>query len=419
MSDKRPTAGEQSTMGLYLRELRRIPRLSAEEEQAFAALAAQGDQKARQRLIQANLRFVILVAKRYRNRGVPLEDLVNEGNIGLIRAAERFDPDRGVRFVSYAVWWIRQAILKAIPENGRLIRVPRSRAGELSRIAELRMQAAQGTLSLDSPVTDMENPDPFGACLEDRSVPKPEEVLVGASLQERAGFGAGRALGSRGLHPAGPLRACRQQTHLAAGGRQEARAQQGARAPDREEGLAQDPRVRRRPESQGLRELKEGEVMIRVLMVGYNGANNTGAEALLAVRHRGRAGRAGPEAHITVPSLNPANLRRYLAEGPTLRIVADAHPVLRHHPPAGAGERPGAAGGRLHLHGHLGQPAALGVPVGHALRREDGQALPGLRRGCRHPQAGQRAAGAAGRQPDRASSSRATAPLPGGCAPWG
>ena len=152
---------------------------------------------------------MILVAKQYRNRGVPLEDLVNEGNIGLIRAAERFDPDRGIRFVSYAVWWIRQAILKAIQENGRLIRVPKSRVGELSRIEELRreglmqngseprlgqiaealvfeegelvtlLQAAQSTLSLDSPVTDMENPEPFGACLEDRSVPRPEEVLVG------------------------------------------------------------------------------------------------------------------------------------------------------------------------------------------------------------------------------------------------
>jgi RNA polymerase primary sigma factor len=184
MSDKQRTAGEQSTMGLYLRELRTIPQLSREEEQAFAALAAQGDREARRHLIQANLRFVILVAKRYRNRGVPLEDLVNEGNIGLIHAAERFDPDRGVRFVSYAVWWIRQAILKAIPENSRLIRVPGSRLGELPSTTELRMQAAQTTLSLESPVRDRENPDPLGACLEDRSAPKPEEVLVGASLRD-------------------------------------------------------------------------------------------------------------------------------------------------------------------------------------------------------------------------------------------
>jgi len=184
MSDKRPIAGEQSTMGLYLRELRRIPQLSREEEQAFAVLAAQGDRKARQHLIQANLRFVILVAKRYRNRGVPLEDLVNEGNIGLIHAAERFDPARGIRFVSYAVWWIRQAILKAIPENSRLIRLPKCRAEELPSTAELRMQAAQGTLSLDSPVQGMEDSGSLGACLEDRSVPMPEEVLVGVSLQE-------------------------------------------------------------------------------------------------------------------------------------------------------------------------------------------------------------------------------------------
>jgi len=184
MSDKRRTTGEQSTMGLYLRELRRVPLLSREEERAFALLAAQGDRKARQQLIQANLRFVILVAKRYRNGGVPLEDLVNEGNIGLIHAAERFDPDRGVRFVSYAVWWIRQAILKAIREDGRLIRLPRSRAEELSQERATLMQAAQTTLSLDSPVTGMEDSGSLGACLEDRSVPKPEEVLVGVSLQE-------------------------------------------------------------------------------------------------------------------------------------------------------------------------------------------------------------------------------------------
>ena len=184
---KRSTAGEQSSMGLYLRELRRIPLLGAEEEEACARLATQGDEKERQRLIQSNLRFVILVAKRYRNRGVPMEDLVNEGNIGLIRAAGRFDPERGIRFVSYAVCWIRQAILKAIRENGSMIRVPQRRLGELPRTAELRMQAMQRTLSLDSPIAGTENPDPLGACLEDRSVPRPEEVLIGASLNDEVG----------------------------------------------------------------------------------------------------------------------------------------------------------------------------------------------------------------------------------------
>ena len=248
MSDKRPTAGEQSTMGLYLRELRRIPQLSREEEQAFAARAAQGDQEARQHLIQANLRFVILVAKRYRNRGVPLEDLVNEGNIGLIRAAERFDPDRGVRFVSYAVWWIRQAILKAIHEDGRLIRVPRSRAEELSRIEELRrdrgcraaasrafsrspnpdgrrsesamlVQAAQKTLSLDSPVRARRIPIPWAPAWRTGTFQSRrrswsaypcrsmlDSVLAGLSDREACILRR-------------PLRACRQQTHHTAGGR--------------------------------------------------------------------------------------------------------------------------------------------------------------------------------------------------------
>jgi len=181
------TTGEQSTMGLYLQELRRIPRMSAEEEQDCARLAARGDEKELQRLVRANLSFVIMVARRYRNRGVPLEDLVNEGNIGLIRAAGRFDPERSIRFVSYAVYWIRQAIMKAIRENGGLIRVPRSRTGELPRIAALRMQAARGTLSLDTPVSGMEDAESFGACLEDRSAQKPEEALVGASLKHEIG----------------------------------------------------------------------------------------------------------------------------------------------------------------------------------------------------------------------------------------
>jgi len=205
----------ESTMGLYLRELRKIPQLSSEEEQSCALLAAQGDRQARQRLVQANLRFVIRVARQYRRCGLPLEDLINEGNIGLIQAADRFDPGRGIRFVSYAVWWIRQAILKAIQDSGRMIRVPRGRAAELARVEALRseslmqsgsepslgqiaealvlekgelvtlLQAAQKTLSLDSPVTDMDDSGCFGARLEDKSVPRPEEVLVGASLQEQ------------------------------------------------------------------------------------------------------------------------------------------------------------------------------------------------------------------------------------------
>jgi len=204
----------QGSLSIYLRELRKIPLLNGEEEQSFARRAAAGDTRARRRLIEANLRFVVMVARRYRRCGVPLEDLIDEGNIGLIQAAERFDPERGVHFTSYAVWWIRQAILKAVHEDSRLIRLPRSRAGELAQIEELRrdallrsgseprlkeiaealvveegelvrlMQAAQKTVSLDGPLAGLEDGDSLGACLEDRSAPKPEEALVGASLQD-------------------------------------------------------------------------------------------------------------------------------------------------------------------------------------------------------------------------------------------
>jgi RNA polymerase primary sigma factor len=207
-------SGEGDILNLYLRELRRIPLLNREEELACAQEVVRGNAKAKQRLIQANLRFVVLIAKQYCNRGMPLEDLVNEGNIGLIEAAEHFDPDRGVHFISYAIWWIRQAILKAIRENNRLIRLPSSRTKDLSRIEELRyesmvetgsapsiaqiaeklsieeselvelMQGAQKILSLDSPVMITDNPEAFSASLEDRSIPKPEEVVVGVSFKE-------------------------------------------------------------------------------------------------------------------------------------------------------------------------------------------------------------------------------------------
>jgi RNA polymerase primary sigma factor len=214
VSGRTRISGEGDVLNLYLRELRRIPLLNREEELACAREVVQGNAKAKQRLIQANLRFVVLIAKQYCNRGVPLEDLVNEGNIGLIEAAEHFDPYRGVHFVSYAIWWIRQAILKAIRENNRLIRLPSSRTRELSRIEELRyesmvetgsapsiaqiaeklsieeselvelMQGAQKILSLDSPFIDTENAEAFSASLEDRRIPKPEEVLVGVSVKE-------------------------------------------------------------------------------------------------------------------------------------------------------------------------------------------------------------------------------------------
>jgi RNA polymerase primary sigma factor len=118
----------------YLGEIGRIPLLSREEENACARRARSGDREAKRALIRANLRFVVRVAKKYRRFGVPLEDLINEGNIGLMNAIERFDPDKGYHFISYAVWWIRQAIMKSVGEYHRMIKLPNHRANELSHI---------------------------------------------------------------------------------------------------------------------------------------------------------------------------------------------------------------------------------------------------------------------------------------------
>lgn len=119
-----------SAVDCYLAELRREPLLTREEEQALASRAQAGDDAARERLIRANLRFVVSVAKQFQRRGVPLDDLINEGNVGLLRAVEKFDPSVGTRFISFAVWSIRAAIQRALP-RARLVRVPRGEPGEL------------------------------------------------------------------------------------------------------------------------------------------------------------------------------------------------------------------------------------------------------------------------------------------------
>lgn len=129
-----------SAISLYLSEINRVPLLTRREEEELARRAAAGDQKAKEKLISANLRFVVNVAKKYQNQGLPLDDLISEGNIGLINAIERFDVDKGYHFISYAVWWIRQAILKAICEKSRAIRLPLNRANELVQIEKARKQ---------------------------------------------------------------------------------------------------------------------------------------------------------------------------------------------------------------------------------------------------------------------------------------
>src|SRR5437870_2512310 len=125
---------ERDILDQYLHEVSKTPLLTQKEEIALARKVRSGDQEAMQELVKRNLRFVISVAKKYQNRGLPLTDLIGEGNVGLLTAARKFDPDQGVKFISYAVWWIRQAILAALARQGRTVRVPLNRTADLSRI---------------------------------------------------------------------------------------------------------------------------------------------------------------------------------------------------------------------------------------------------------------------------------------------
>lgn len=125
---------ERDILDQYLYEVAKTPLLTVQQEIAIARRIAAGDPDAMHEMIRANLRFVISVAKKYQNRGMALTDLIGEGNIGLLTAARKFDPDQGVKFISYAVWWIRQAILAALARQGRTVRVPLNRTADLSRI---------------------------------------------------------------------------------------------------------------------------------------------------------------------------------------------------------------------------------------------------------------------------------------------
>ena len=138
-----PNADEFNVLDLYLDELSRHPVLTTEQEQAVARRAQAGDSEALDVLVLSNLRFVISVAKRYQNRGIPFSDLIQEGNAGLITAAHKFDPDQGVKFISYAVWWIRQSILAALARHGRSVRLPLNRATELARVLRFEREMKQ------------------------------------------------------------------------------------------------------------------------------------------------------------------------------------------------------------------------------------------------------------------------------------
>ena len=127
---------EESSLDQYLKEISAYPLLKREDEIELAPRIRENDEEALDKLVRSNLRFVVSVAKKYQNQGVALGDLINEGNLGLIRAAHKFDETKGIKFISYAVWWIRQAILQALAEQSRIVRVPLNRAGALHRIGK-------------------------------------------------------------------------------------------------------------------------------------------------------------------------------------------------------------------------------------------------------------------------------------------
>lgn len=213
LSKLRTRSVPEDSLGLYLREIRRIPLLTPAEEAELARRAKTGEQAALDRLVRHNLRFVVSVAKQYANHGVPFEDLINEGNLGLIRGARRFDVDRGYRFISYAVWWIKQAILQYLAEQSRTVRLPLNKtsaltkitkesqrlgqelgreptADELARRLRLKPEDVERMLSmptkqfsLDDPVEGRDN-DFFIETLSDEVTVPPDEALMEATRSE-------------------------------------------------------------------------------------------------------------------------------------------------------------------------------------------------------------------------------------------
>ncbi len=205
---------DENVLSMYLKEINRIPLLSREDEDTYARAAAKGDQFAKDMLVKSNLRFVVNVAKKYQNQGLPLSDLISEGNIGLINAIERYDVDKGYHFISYAVWWIRQAILKAVCEKSRMIRLPLNRANELVQIEKARktlegvmtedeemkeiarllemdpdhvadlVAVSRELVSLETPVFDERDSSVLGDFIENSAYTAPEDYVVEQNLKD-------------------------------------------------------------------------------------------------------------------------------------------------------------------------------------------------------------------------------------------
>ena len=210
---KEKTSGSENILGYYLKEINKIPLLSKEEEKILSRQAIKGNKNAREKLINANLRFVIKIAKKYQGNGLPLEDLINEGNIGLMKAVDHFDADMGFHFITYAVWWIKSSILNAIAKNGKIIRMPLHWKSKLIQIEKTRqiiqdnnilkndhsdvaemlgmeiekvkeiMMFGQDVISLDQPIHENEGAS-FSEFLESDSQSSPEEQVFSSCLKE-------------------------------------------------------------------------------------------------------------------------------------------------------------------------------------------------------------------------------------------
>ena len=210
---KQYTNRESQSLDKYLQEIGKVELLIPQEEIELARRIKKGDQKALEKLTKANLRFVVSVAKQYQNQGLSLGDLINEGNLGLIKAAKRFDETRGFKFISYAVWWIRQSILQALAEQSRIVRLPLNRVGALNKIGkafstleqeferepsaselaeELDMSLFEVSdtlkisgrhLSMDAPFAQGED-NRLLDVIQDHRQPSPDSGLMGESLKE-------------------------------------------------------------------------------------------------------------------------------------------------------------------------------------------------------------------------------------------
>jgi RNA polymerase primary sigma factor len=215
------TNRENKSLDKYLSDISRVPMINAEEEVELAQRIREGDQAALERLVNANLRFVVSVSKQYQNQGLTLGDLINEGNLGLIKAAKRFDETRGFKFISYAVWWIRQSILQAIADQARIVRLPLNKVGSLSKVMQIYAELEQKlereptpaeiaeksemsleevetvlktsgkAMSLDAPLSDSEDSNSLLAVLGQNDEPNPDDHLLDESLKREINISLG------------------------------------------------------------------------------------------------------------------------------------------------------------------------------------------------------------------------------------